>query len=112
MSTEQKSYTAPGESIQIEVAFAEPRKQHIVRLAVGPMTTAEQAVESSKLKELFPEFDFDTASLGVFGKIVPRDHLLADNDRVEVYRDLIQSPTEARRKREARRRKKSVRVRS
>ena len=85
--------------IRIEVAFASATQQEIVELDVPVNTTAGEAIVLSEIQDLFPEHDLSKASIGIFGKIVPRDHLLADHDRVEIYRKLEQSPTEARRKR-------------
>ena len=86
--------------ISIEVAFCSGTKQQILKLDLPVHSTARQAVQFSKIAEHFPEFNFSKATIGVFGKTVPDDYLLSNNDRVEVYRPLNQSPTEARRKRE------------
>ena len=93
--------TATSTVIRIEVAFASATQQEIVELEVPFHTTAEEAIALSGIQDLFPEHDLGKASIGIFGKIVPRDHLLADRDRVEIYRKLKQAPTEARRKRAA-----------
>lgn len=89
-------------ALEIEVAFATRSAQRIVPLQVPENTTARRAIELSGLQEKFPDFDFPSAPIGVFGKTVPDDYVLANFDRVEVYRPLAQSPTEARRKREKR----------
>ena len=85
--------------ICIEVAFASSTHQKIIKMEVRVNTTARMAVEESGLDRIFPDFDFGSALIGVFGKAVPDDYLLADGNRVEVYRPLQQSPTDARRKR-------------
>ncbi len=89
-------------ALEIEVAFATRSEQRIVPLKIPEYTTARRAIELSGLQEKFPDFDFQSAPIGVFGKTVPDDYVLANFDRVEVYRPLAQSPTEARRKREKR----------
>ena len=94
--------------IRIEVAFASETQQKIIELNVPVNTTAGEAVALSGIQDLFREHDLSKASIGIFGKIVPRDHLLADRDRVEIYRKLKQSPTEARRKRAAKAKIRSV----
>ena len=94
--------------IRIEVAFASATQQEIVELDVPVNTTAGEAIGLSGIQELFPEHDLGNASISIFGKIVPRDHLLADRDRVEIYRKLKQSPTEARRERATKAKTKSV----
>jgi putative ubiquitin-RnfH superfamily antitoxin RatB of RatAB toxin-antitoxin module len=42
------------------------------------------------------------AAVGVWGAVQPHDHVLADGDRVEVYRPLVVDPKVARRERFAR----------
>ncbi|MBL8518351.1 MAG: RnfH family protein [Betaproteobacteria bacterium] len=39
------------------------------------------------------------AAVGVWGKVQPRDRVLRDGDRVEIYRPLVADPKTARRKR-------------
>jgi putative ubiquitin-RnfH superfamily antitoxin RatB of RatAB toxin-antitoxin module len=56
-----------------------------------------------------PEFAalLPAAAVGIFGRVVPLDEVLADGDRVELYRPLAADPKSARRARariEARRR--------
>ena len=70
-----------------------------MEMEVPVNTTARMAVEESGLDRIFPDFDFESAPIGVFGKAVPDNFLLADGNRVEVYRPLQQAPTDARRKR-------------
>ncbi len=86
-------------TINIEIAFAEGSNQKIISLSLPVNTTARQAVRKSGLVNDFPNFDFDAAPLGVYGTKVPDNYLLANHDRVEVYRPLIQSAREARRQR-------------
>lgn len=88
--------------LEIEVAFASASEQQIVPLQVPENTTARRAIQLSGLQKKFPEFDFRSATVGIYGKTVPGDYMLTNLDRVEVYRPLLQSPTEARRKREKR----------
>ncbi len=95
----RKENTADNRQIRIEVAFATPTQQRVVCLDVNEKTTARQAVNLSGLADLFPGYDLSNATIGVFGKTVPEDHILAEQDRVEIYRPLHQSPTDARRKR-------------
>ena len=85
--------------ISVEVAFASESKHKIVQLNLPINSTARQAVEQSCLSSDFPEFDFLSAPIGVFGSKVPDDYVLADNDRVEIYRPLTQSARDARRQR-------------
>ena len=85
--------------MKIQVIFASQTRQQVLDLTVPTNTTARNAVLVTKLSDEFPEIDFATAPLGIYGKQVPDEHLLTEGDRVEIYRPLFQSPTEARRRR-------------
>tara|TARA_B100001059_G_scaffold89830_1_gene88391 strand:- start:17685 stop:18086 length:402 start_codon:yes stop_codon:yes gene_type:complete len=94
------------DSILVEVAYASTEKQEIVQLRVPRGTVAYDAVILSKITNIFPEIDINEADLGVFsspldGKRRPssKTYILLENDRVEIYRPLIISPMELRRKR-------------
>ena len=43
--------------------------------------------------------DISGLTIGVFGEIKSPDHILSENDRVEIYRPLKIDPKDARRKR-------------
>lgn len=80
--------------IRVEVAYATEKKQKIVSLDVAENTSAYDAVEQSRIIELFPEIDLATVPMGIFGKVVrkPKDEILREGDRVELYRPLIADP--------------------
>ena len=62
------------ESISVEVAYALPEKQRIVKLDVPPGTTALEAVTLSKLDEVFDELVIGPdLKLGVWGKATTTD---------------------------------------
>ena len=87
-------------SINIEVAYALPDKQRIVALSVEKGCSPLEAVERSKIAELFPGVDMTDAKLGVFGKAIkPDSYVLRPGDRIEVYRPLLVDPKEVRKKR-------------
>ena len=92
--------------IAVEVAYALPDKQKIVRLLVDPGTTAQIAVQKSKITDFFPGLDIDQAKMGIFGQafgtkgLAPaNEYIMQEGDRVEIYRPLICDPKEVRRKR-------------
>jgi len=85
--------------LRCEVAYARPDRQWVVPVELPPGATAMDALLVSQLAELCPEIEAERAVLGVFGKVVPRDHRLSNGDRVEVYRPLLTDPREARRAR-------------
>lgn len=85
--------------IEIELVYALPDKQTLLRQRVPQGTTVAQAIESSGLLEKYPEIDLSANKLGIFGKLTKGDVVLREKDRVEIYRPLIADPKEVRRKR-------------
>ncbi len=89
------------ELISVEVAYARPDEQVILRLEVMPGTTLLQAVEQSGILERFPEIDTGKLKAGIFGKLKKPDQALRGGDRVEIYRPLIADPKQVRKERAA-----------
>lgn len=89
--------------IKVEVAYATPQKQKILALDVPQGTTVYQAAEMSGIVDEFPEINLEEAKMGLFGKAVraPKDEVLREMDRVEIYRPLIIDPKVARANRAA-----------
>lgn len=85
--------------LQLEVAYARPERQLIVKLSLPAGSTAREAVLQSGIVSEFPDIDLTQLKLGVFGKAVPAEHVLRDRDRVEIYRPLQADPKEVRRRR-------------
>lgn len=84
--------------MDVEVAYARPEKQRIVRLQVPEGTTVAEAARLSGIVEMFPEIDLAQIDMGIFGKVVkkPAEQALRDGDRVELYRPLKIDPKQAR----------------
>lgn len=91
------------ESINVEVAYALPEKQVIRAVNVDSGTTLGAAIVQSGIMMDFPELEqaLENAKVGIFGKAAAMTTVLADGDRVEIYRPLIADPKEVRRKRAA-----------
>ncbi|KMJ54674.1 RnfH [Vogesella sp. EB] len=85
--------------LQLEVAYARPERQLIVKLSLPAGTTAREAVLQSGIASEFADIDPAQLKLGIFGKAVPAEHVLRDRDRVEIYRPLQADPKEVRRRR-------------
>ncbi|GIZ12303.1 RnfH family protein [Pseudomonas sp. NCCP-436] len=96
--------------IAIEVACALPQRQMLLRLNVAPGTTLREAAQASGLQQTFPEFDLQTAPLGIFGKRIlkPEEYVLEGGERVEIYRPLVADPKEVRKLRAARARARAA----
>jgi putative ubiquitin-RnfH superfamily antitoxin RatB of RatAB toxin-antitoxin module len=88
-------------SIPVEIAYALPSQQIILKLHVEAGATAEQAIRVSGILEKFPEIDLEQNKIGIFGKLSKPDSVLREHDRVEIYRPLIADPKEVRRQRAA-----------
>ena len=82
--------------LPVEVAYATPLHQRLVKLSVPQGTTALQAIEKSGIRDRFPEIE-PVPVIGIFSRKVAHDHVLAAGDRVEIYRPLEADPREARR---------------
>jgi putative ubiquitin-RnfH superfamily antitoxin RatB of RatAB toxin-antitoxin module len=82
----------------IEVAYALPERQRVVRLALPEEgLTAGEAFERSGLRQEFPELLGQVPVLGIHGVHCAATRALRDGDRVEVYRPLRSDPRERRR---------------
>ncbi len=92
--------------ISVEVAYALPGKQTILKVDVPEGTTALQAAQLSGITRQFEEIDLDNAKLGIFAKVVSPGQVLNEGDRVEIYRPLQADPKEVRKARAARARER------
>ena len=88
-------------NITVEVAYALPLEQIIIPVSVASNTTAEAAIEASRITNKYPEIDLNVNKVGLFGKLIKLDTPLRHLDRVEIYRPLIADPKEVRRQRAA-----------
>lgn len=87
------------EKISIEVVYALPAEQTLLRLEVPRSTTIADAIRLSGLLDKYPEIDLKKGKFGIFGKLSKSDTVLREKDRIEIYRPLIADPKEVRRKR-------------
>ena len=88
--------------ITLEVVYALPERQVVEVVQLMPnnnSVTIEQAIRASSILQQFPEINLAHTAVGVFGVQRALNWALADQDRVEIYRPLHMSPTEARARR-------------
>ncbi len=90
-------------TLHVEVAYATAGKQLIIPLEVAPEASIREVVESSGILAKFPEIDLANNKVGVFSVQKKLDDKLRDGDRVEIYRELIIDPKQARKNRLAKR---------
>ncbi len=90
--------------INIEVSYALPDKQEIIALQVAEGCTVFDAVVQSNIVKQFPGLDIDSSKMGFFGKAIskPKQELLKEGDRIEIYRPLLADPKVVRKERAAR----------
>ena len=87
--------------LRVEVAYAEPARQLVQAVDLPAEATIGDAVNAAlpALQAAFPNLDFTTLAVGVWGETANRERLLQAGDRVELYRPLSADPNLARRTR-------------
>jgi uncharacterized protein len=88
-----------GESINIDVIYALPHEQVLLKVQAAQGATVVEAIKLSGILEKHAEIDLSKNKLGIYGKLSKADAVLRDKDRVEIYRPLIADPREVRRQR-------------
>jgi len=84
--------------LKVEVAYAEPDRQWLIDLKLAAGSRVEDALAAAA--ERLPDQALgDGLALGIFGAPCRPDQVLADGDRVEIYRPLINDAKHARRER-------------
>jgi hypothetical protein len=86
-----------GPDASVEVVYALPDRQCVVRLPLRDGMTALDAVQASGLEREFREIAGRDLVLGIYGRRVEATQVLRSGDRVEIYRPLKFDPREARR---------------
>lgn len=87
------------ETINIQVCYASEAAQFLRALQVPLGTTIEQAIALSGLADAVPGVDVAALDTGIYARKKPRDTVLREHDRIELYRPLIADPKHARRRR-------------
>ena len=83
--------------MRVEIVFALPERQELFEVAVEEGATIDDVIAKSGLARLFPGQDLRALQAGIWGKVVARDRVVREGDRVELYRPLEIDPKEARR---------------
>ncbi|MFP2507481.1 RnfH family protein [Buttiauxella gaviniae] len=85
--------------IKVEVVYALPEKQYLLKVRLAQGSTVEQAIAASGILELRTDIDLAKNKVGIFSRQVKLTDAVNDGDRVEIYRPLIADPKELRRQR-------------
>ena len=83
--------------IHVEVVFALAEKQKLTAMTLSRGATVADAIAESSIFKDFPGENLEQLTVGVWGRVVTREHVLSDGDRVEIYRALQLDPRHARR---------------
>ena len=71
-------------SISVEVVYALPAHQSLLRTQLPEGATVEDAIRQSGVLDAFPEIDLAKNKVGIFSKLVKLDEKVRDKDRVEI----------------------------
>jgi uncharacterized protein len=85
--------------IVVTVVYALRERATEIELQLPEGATVAQALARSGLAALHPEADIAQCPVGIFGNAAARHAIVADGDRIEVYRPLLADPKELRRRR-------------
>jgi putative ubiquitin-RnfH superfamily antitoxin RatB of RatAB toxin-antitoxin module len=88
--------------INIEIVYAQTQRSIEKPLKMPQGARIADALAQAASDQEFSGVDFANAAVGIFGKVAPRDQLLKEGDRIEIYRPLLDEPKLARRKRASR----------
>jgi hypothetical protein len=97
-----KRSSKPEQPIRVEVVYALPQEQKVVALTLERGATVGDALIRSALAGEHSEIDLAQCRVGIYGRRVSSETILADGDRVEIYRPLTADPKQARRRRASR----------
>ena len=96
------------DQLNIEVVYALPERQTVLRLRVPAQTSVLAALEQSGIVQKHPEIDLTVNKFGIYSRPVKGSELLQDGDRIEIYRPLIADPRRCARSARKRPRKRDV----
>jgi putative ubiquitin-RnfH superfamily antitoxin RatB of RatAB toxin-antitoxin module len=85
------------ERMTVEVVFALPDRQSLIRVLLDEGATVADAIAMSEIGEQFSDQELDSMTVGIWGIPADRCTRLKDGDRVEIYRALERDPRDARR---------------
>ena len=84
-------------TFEVEIVLALPERQSLKSVSATDGDTVIMLLAKSGLRDEYPDYDFDSAILGIWGREVAPDALVKCGDRIELYRSLELDPRDARR---------------
>lgn len=94
--------------LRVTVCHAQPDAIWSRELVLAAGATVGEAIAASGFAAAFPGTDPYAHGVGVLGQLRDAGAVLADGDRVEIYRPLSFDPMESRRRRDAHRRARAT----
>lgn len=85
--------------ITVTVIYAQPAAATELEVELPAGSSVADALTRSGIAARHPEIGTAVDGVGIYGKRVALDSLLADGDRIEIYRPLLADPKERRRRR-------------
>ena len=86
-------------SLAVEVAYAGPEGQFLLRVEVPEGATTGDAIRASGIAARIPGVELGERNVGIWSRVCGMSAPLRDGDRVEIYRPLKSDPKESRRER-------------
>jgi uncharacterized protein len=102
MSPTNRVVTADKVTIHVTVAWATPTEAHSIALSVPAESSIDAALAAAReiaARDAIPLPDFESLSVGIWGRVRSRGTRLREGDRIELYRPLQADPKDARRAR-------------
>ncbi len=84
-------------SVSVEVVFAVPERQVLLSIDVPEGSTVAEVIALSGMAAQFPDAGLESLPVGIWGRVVARSRIVANGDRVEIYRTLPEDPKRIRR---------------
>ncbi|TCS38876.1 RnfH family protein [Reinekea marinisedimentorum] len=78
--------------MRVSVAYALPEQQWWLDVDIAEGTTVMAAIHQSGLLDLNADINLEKQKVGIFGRMVNLETLLAEGDRVEIYRPITWTP--------------------
>lgn len=94
-----KGWLAQFRLMRVAVVYADGERQPVASLEVAPGATVAEALQAAGGLPEFAGLRLLAMPVGLYGALVEHDQVLAEGDRVELYRPLAMDPREARRRR-------------
>lgn len=82
--------------LQVEVVFADSRKQKLIKISVPDDTCISAVIKFSGILLDFPSIDLSKNKVGIFGKLCNLHAKVKAGDRIEIYQPLIIDPKKIR----------------